>query len=55
MTVVVLPESKLRKPVRKIGKNQNAIFLEPDYDNVSKYSGKNEKSLSPEERKEMFK
>ena len=53
--VVGLPERKLRKSIRQIGEIQNAISSEPDYENVATYSEKNEKPLSPEERKEMIK
>ena len=50
-----MPDRKLRKYIRQIGEKQNAISPEPDYETDAPYSDKNEKPLTPEERKEMIK
>ena len=55
IAVVGMPDRKLRKYIRQIGEKQNAISPEPDYEKDAPYSDKNEKPLTPEERKEMIK
>ena len=55
VAVAGLPDKKLRKYIRQIGENQNAIPPEPNELGGISSSQKNQKLLTYEERKEMIK
>ena len=55
IAVAGLPDKKLRKYIRQIGENQNAIPPEPNELGGISSSQKNQKLLTYEERKDMIK